>query len=170
MEHADEEEFIAEEDSEATSAAVGKLREKLKKAVEEKQEYLEGWQRSRADFANFKREEALMHTDKEARIKADFIEKLLPLFDSIELARHHEVSETTATLERQFLNSLKDIGIERFGLQGEKFDPYKHEALRESPTDKIELDHTILEVQRSGYRTGETIIRPAYVTIASYQK
>ena len=68
------------------------------------------------------------------------------------------------------LNSLKDMGIERFGLQGEKFDPHKHEALRESSTDKVEFDHTILEVQRSGYKVGDTIIRPAYVTIASYKK
>lgn len=163
-------EFVDEEEAEGGPAALAKLRAKLKKAVEEKQEYLEGWQRARADFANFKREEALIHHDREDRVKADFIEKLLPLFDSIELARRHEVSETTATLERQFLSSLKDMGIERFGLQGEKFDPHKHEALRESPTDKVEFDHTILEVQRSGYKVGDTIIRPAYVTIASYKK
>ena len=64
-----EEEFVPEDETEEGPVLVKKLRERLKKAVEEKQEYLEGWQRARADFANFKKEEALMHADKEARIK-----------------------------------------------------------------------------------------------------
>ena len=60
-----EEEFIPEDEQEEGPGALKKLREKLKKAVEEKQEYLEGWQRSRADFANYKREEASIHGDRE---------------------------------------------------------------------------------------------------------
>ena len=70
----DEEEFVPEDEAEEGPGLVKKLREKLKKAVEEKQEYLEGWQRARADFANYKREEAGLHTDKEARIKANLVE------------------------------------------------------------------------------------------------
>ena len=65
-----ENEFVPEEEAEQGPALIKKLREKLKKAIEEKQEYLDGWQRSRADFANFKKEEATRETEKETSAKA----------------------------------------------------------------------------------------------------
>ena len=157
---ASEEEFVPEEEAEEGPAALKKLREKLKKAVEEKQEYLEGWQRSRADFANYKREEASMHADKESRITADFVEQLLPALDALELALKHEESPTLKMLEKQFLEALKRIGVERFGAVGEEFDPHRHEAL----AMRTET-HTIQSVERSGYAISDKIIRPAQVII-----
>ena len=68
-----EEEFVPEDEG-SGPAALKSLREKLKKAVEEKQEYLEGWQRARADLANYKREEAQAHGEKEERMLASFVE------------------------------------------------------------------------------------------------
>jgi molecular chaperone GrpE len=155
-----EEEFIPDDEAEEGPGALKKLREKLKKAVEEKQEYLEGWQRSRADFANYKREEASMHGDKEERIKAKFIEEFLPALDALELSLKHEDSPTLRMIEKQFLDSLKRLGIERFGKTGEEFDPYLHEALA-----KQSEDHVITSVERSGYRSGDAVIRPAQVII-----
>lgn len=157
--NASEEEFVPEE-AEQGPAALKSLREKLKKAVEEKQEYLEGWQRSRADFANFKREEALIQSDKEARLKAEFIEVMLPALDALELSLKHEDSATLKMIEKQFLDALKSFGVERFGKVGEAFDPHTHEALAQKGED-----HTVISVERSGYRAGEKIIRPAQVII-----
>ncbi|MDB5225429.1 MAG: GrpE protein molecular chaperone GrpE [Candidatus Adlerbacteria bacterium] len=155
-----EEEFIPEDEAEEGPGALKKLREKLKKAVEEKQEYLEGWQRSRADFANYKREEVSMHGDKAERIKADLIESLLPALDALELSLKHEDSATLKMIEKQFLSSLKELGIERFGKKGEEFDPHTHEALA-----KQSEDHVVVSVERSGYKSGDKIIRPAQVII-----
>jgi molecular chaperone GrpE len=157
----DNEEFIDEEESEGGGmATLKRLREKLAKAVQEKQEYLEGWQRSRADFANFKREEALMHADREARITSDLFEALLPALDALELALKHEETPTLKMLEKQFTDSLRKIGVERFGKVGEPFDHYKHEALAEKGSEqKVE------SVERSGYSIGEKVIRPAQVII-----
>lgn len=165
-----EEEFIPEDEG-ATSAtdeenqgsgpgALKKLREKLKKAVEEKQEYLEGWQRARADFANYKREEANIHGDREERIKAGFIEGLLPALDTLELSLKHHDDPTLKMIEKQFLDSLKRLGIERFGKIGEEFDPVLHEALA-----KQSEEHVVISVERSGYKVNDTIIRPAQVII-----
>ncbi|HEY5383007.1 MAG TPA: nucleotide exchange factor GrpE [Candidatus Paceibacterota bacterium] len=173
MEHSDEEEFIAEEDSEAGSAAVGKLRDKLKKAVEEKQEYLEGWQRARADFANFKREEALMHHDKEARIKSDMVESLIPTLDTFEMALKHTKGDESKGLQiiyKQFLNSLKSMGVEKYGAPGDTFNPHTYEALREVATSDQIQDHTVESVERSGYAAGEKIIRPAQVSVYVYKQ
>jgi molecular chaperone GrpE len=84
-EDAFESEFVDEEEAELTPASVKRLREKLKKAVEEKQEYLDGWQRARADFVNYKKEEANMHTDRLDRLRSGFVEELLPALDALEL-------------------------------------------------------------------------------------
>ncbi len=159
METSDEE-FVSEEEAEEGPALIKKLRERLKKAVEEKQEYLEGWQRSRADFANFKREEASMHQDKEDRIVADFVESLLPALDALELSLKHEQTPTLTMLEKQFVESLRKAGVERFGTVGDDFDPHKHEALA-----KRGEDHKVESVERSGYSIGKKIIRPAQVII-----
>ncbi len=155
-----EDEFVPEEESEVGPALVKRLREKLKKAVEEKQEYLEGWQRARADFANYKKEEATLHADREDRIKAHIVEELLPALDALELSLKHEKNPTLQMIERQFLDALKRMGVERFGSVGEEFDPTVHEALAKNGED-----HTITEIARSGYKIDNTIIRAAQVIL-----
>jgi molecular chaperone GrpE len=66
---------------------------------------------------------------------------------------------------KQLLGGLKSLGVEQFGKAGEKFDPYKYEALREVATTENEKDHTVESVERSGYSIGERIIRPAQVSV-----
>lgn len=159
METSDEE-FVSEEETDNGPAALKKLRERLNKAIEEKQEYLEGWQRARADFANYKREEASMHGDKQERTKAKLLEELLPALDTLELSLKHHDSPELKMIEKQFLDSLKRLGIERFGSMGEEFDPNKHEALA-----KQSDEHIVTSVERSGYKLNDIIIRPAQVII-----
>ncbi len=161
-----EEEFVAEEEAEQGPAAIKSLRDKLKKAVAEKQEYLEGWQRARADLVNYKREEAQAHDEKETRILANFVESLLPALDAFEMALKHAPSDELELVHKQLLGSLKSIGVEQFGATGEDFDPHKHEALA-----KRGDDHKVESVERSGYaihsdgQAGDKIIRPAQVII-----
>ena len=154
-----EEEFVPEE-AEESIGAVKKLREKLKKAVEEKQEYLEGWQRSRADFANYKREEAGIYSSREESAKADFIEHLLPTLDAFEMALKHATSPELEIVHKQLTVSLKKMGVEQFGTMGEAFDHHRHEALAQK-----EDGEKVVEVMRSGYSVGNKIIRPAQVII-----
>jgi molecular chaperone GrpE len=161
-EHEDEivEEFIDEDEAEATPAALKKVREKLKEAIKEKQDNLDGWQRARADFANFKRQEALINADKEARIVSDLIEALLPALDTLELTLKHEDTPTNRMLQAQFLDSLARLNVKKFGAVGDTFDPHKHEALVQKGDENI-----IESVERSGYSVDEKIIRPAQVII-----
>ena len=159
METSDEE-FVSEEETEEGPALIKKLREKLKKAVEEKQEYLEGWQRARADLVNYKREEAQAHGEKEERMLAGFVESLLPALDSFELALRHTPGKELQLVHKQLLDSLHKIGVEQFGKAGEEYDPHKHEALVQKGEGT-----TIESVERSGYAIGDKIIRPAQVII-----
>lgn len=155
-----EEEFVPEEEAESGPQALKSLREKLKKAVQEKQEYLEGWQRSRADLANFRKEMAQGHGESQERLKAELIEELIPALDVLELSVRHDANPTLKMLEKQFLDALKKLGIERFGEVGEEFDPHRHEAIAMKGEE-----HKVQSVERSGYRAGERIIRPAQVII-----
>lgn len=168
--NASEEEFVPEEEVEEGPGLVKRLRERLKKAVEEKQEYLEGWQRARADFANYKKEEALMHGDREDRIKAGLVEELLPVLDTLELSRRHGGGADIEMVYKQLLDSLRRLGVAQFGAPGEVFDPYTFEALEEVPTDEQERDHTVESIRRAGYRVEGKIIRPAQVAVYIYQK
>jgi molecular chaperone GrpE len=155
-----QEEFVPEDEVEEGPALVKKLRERLKKAVEEKQEYLEGWQRSRADFVNFKKEEAAARADKEDRIRISIIENLIPMLDTLEIGLKHEKNKTLEIVQKTFIDSLKRIGVERFGEIGEDFNPRIHEALA-----KEDNGEKIIRVERSGYKLNNHIIRPTQVII-----
>lgn len=173
-----DEEFVPEEEAESTPQALKSLREKLKKAVEEKQQYLEGWQRDRADFANYKREDASRGSEKETRLRAELAEALFPALDSFDMAfRSKSFMEGTnewkagiMSVYRELVRSLERFGIKLFTPLGEPFDPRRHEAVREVAVQKKEEDHTVVSVERSGYAVDDTIIRPAQVTIGSYKK
>ena len=156
-----EEEFVPEEEAESGPAAIKKLRERLKKAVEEKQQYLDALQRERADFVNYKKGEAASHGERGDKLKADLVEELLPALDALEMAlRHAPENKELKIVEQQFQSSLKKLGVERFGAEGEEFDPSIHEALQ-----KTGEDHIIKSVARSGYKIGNHIIRAAQVII-----
>lgn len=184
-----EEEFIAEEDQSrlvedeaeaeaASPAAIKSLRDKLKKAVAEKQEYLEGWQRTRADFVNYKKAEDSAHDERGARIKAEFVESLLPALDSFEMAFGAKWYQGAApewkggvmSIYRELVRSLERFGISLYTPLGEPFDPTKHEAVRETVVMEEKEDHTVVSVERSGYSVGDKIIRPAQVTVGVYNK
>lgn len=155
-----EEDFVVEDEEEQGPQAIKKLREKLTTAVKEKQEYLEGWQRSRADFANYKREEAGIHADRESRIKANLVEDLLPVLDTFEMALKHAPSKELELVHQQLIGALQKLGVQKFGVAGEQFDPHKHEALAQKGEG-----HTVESVERSGYSIENKIIRPAQVII-----
>lgn len=173
-----EDEFVPEEEAEAGPAALKSLREKLKESSAKSQEYLEGWQRARADLANYKKAEADAHGEREERIKAEFTESLLPALDAFEMALGAQWYQAAApewrsgvmSIYRELVRSLERFGVRLYTPLGEKFDPTKHEAVRETAVLSEEEDHVIVSVERSGYSIGEKIIRPAQVTVGVYNK
>ena len=172
-----EEEFFDEEGVEGDSASIKKLRDKLLKAIEEKQEYLDGWQRSRADLVNFKRDEMQREGEREVRSKVDFAEAVIPALDAFEMALEDKnfkegdenFKKGIQAVYTNLLKSLERLGITRFDPTGEPFSPHHFEALREIPTDDPQKDHTVESVHRPGYRIGERIVRAAQVSVYSHQ-
>jgi len=164
-----ETEFVPEEEAENPAALIKKLREKLHTAEKERGEYLEGWQRTRADFANLKRDEDMRKVHVEERIKASVGEDLVPVLDSFEMALSHNKTKELEVIYKQLLDSLKRLGVEQFGKVGDVCDPRKFEALQEVPAETEEQDTTVATVFRSGYSIGEYVIRPAQVSVYTYK-
>jgi molecular chaperone GrpE len=135
-----------------------KLREKLKKCVAEKQEYLDGWQRAKADFINFKKGEEVRVGELMRFAKKDFIVNTLPVLDSLNVASGDEDVER---ILEQFLSILKKEGVEEINPRGVDFDPNLHEAVEmvDGPEGEV------VEVSQKGYTLNGKVIRAARVKV-----
>jgi molecular chaperone GrpE len=131
--------------------------EELKKELQEckklQREYLAGWQRARADFLNYKKQELERIEELGNLAKAKVILKILPILDNLERAKNQvpedlknsDWVEGILQIENQFRNFLKEEGVEEIKTEGEKFDPNFHEAVEEIET-KDKKSGEILEV------------------------
>ncbi len=148
---------------------LAKLREELSVCRKEKQEYMDGWQRAKADYVNLlKRFETETKTAKVGgMVKA--VEALLPAFDALERSKEHgEIPEGFLAIARQLENAFTSLGLEEIGKVGEQFNPNFHEALGQDPTDRAETDDTITAVLEKGWKIGDVVIRPAKVRVAHF--
>ncbi len=168
------EETTEDGDTLPTKDVVKKLREDLKKAREEKQEYLTGWQRAKADYVNLERSEETKRKELRAHITAGFVEELLPTLDSFDMAfANTEAWEKVDAnwrsgveyIYQQLVRTVEDYGVKKVGVLGEVFNPTLHEAIEMVPTEHEDQDHTIASVIQYGYIAGERIIRPARVKV-----
>lgn len=165
----EEEDLIYEEDQGAE--LVKKLRTKLKKCEEEKKEYLDGWQRVKAEGINARKEESARLATARERAVESFIEELLPALDSFDMAFKDASWEKADPkwkqgieyIHTQLLQVLATRGIESYGEVGEAFDPTCHDAAQKG---KGERPGTILEVIQRGYKHEQSILRPARVIVA----
>ncbi|MEK7553771.1 MAG: nucleotide exchange factor GrpE, partial [Patescibacteria group bacterium] len=132
-------------------------------------EYMDGWQRAKADYVNaLKRFETDSKTS-ELRGKVRAVETLLPAFDALERAKEHgDVPEGFMGIAKQLEGAFASLGLEEVGKVGEKFDPAIHEALGQDTTDTLENDDTVTVVLEKGWRIGDDIIRPAKVRVGHF--
>lgn len=170
-----EPQYIPEDDAQESAAGtVKKLKKQLKAAKEEKQEYLDGWQRERADFANYKREmEKYLESAREAA-REDIILQLLSVFDNMELMVKHVPEDIEGTewykgvkhVYTQFQQTLKAIGLEEIECEGKEFDPTMHEAIEgPSSAEGREGTEVVREVVQKGYKMGGKVLRVAKVKV-----
>ncbi|MEE2568859.1 nucleotide exchange factor GrpE [Pseudarthrobacter sp. J64] len=95
------------------------------------------------------------------------LNSLLPVLDDIDAARQHGDLEDGpfAAIAAKLENALKTYSLVRIDETGVEFDPTIHEALIQQPGEDIEVD-TVSQVLRSGYKTGERVLRAAQVIVA----
>jgi molecular chaperone GrpE len=95
------------------------------------------------------------------------LNSLLPVLDDVDAARQHGdlADGPFAAIATKLENALKTYGLVRIDETGVEFDPTIHEALIQQPGDDIEVD-TVSQVLRSGYKSGERVLRAAQVIVA----
>ena len=158
---------------------IKKLREDIKKLQKEKEEYLTGWQRAKADYVNLQKELDASKINIAIISKEKMTENLLPTLDSFEMAfsnKEHwdkidkDWQNGITSIYQQFISGLAMSGIEKIDKDNITFDPSIHQSISVVETEEKEKDHTVEKILQVGYKIGERIIRPAKVTIYEYQK
>lgn len=150
----------------AEDTKVKKLKKEIETLRAEKQENMDGWQRSKADYVNaLRRFEDEKKGAKDAGIEKA-VEALLPAFDAIERAKAHgEVPPGFEAIVRQLESAFAALGLEPVGAIGDAFDPMLHEALGQDAVETDALDDTVTTVLETGWKRGERVIRPAKVKV-----
>ena len=183
LEHED---VVSEPDSEMSEDTVNEpdnvidieegtnLMQALIDAQKEAQANQDGWQRARAEFANYKKRVDRERTELFQRATLDTLKELLPVIDDFDRAFENipeELAENpwiggVSMIQRKFGTLLEKYEIEPIDPSGELFDPNLHEAVGTDDTDEVESGHVSVTLQK-GYKAGNQVLRPAMVKVAN---
>lgn len=154
--------------------ALKKLREKLKVCVAEKQKYLDGWQRDKADFVNSKRRDDEAQKEFIKFSNLNLISELIPVLDSYNMAMgNKEVWEKVDKnwrigveyIYNQLKKILEDNGLQEIDPIGKKFDPMQDEAIEYVKIEEEVKDHTVVSVIQKGYSLNGKILKAPKVRV-----
>ncbi len=152
------------------------LERELAESKARAEEHLYNWQRSAADFSNYRR-----RTDEERATVSQFsnamlITKLLEVLDDFDRAlenvpadAHDPWIEGVKLVERKLRSVLESEGVTPIEAVGKPFDPNLHEAVAHEETTEYPDNTVIGEVQR-GYRLHDRVLRPSLVRVANNPK
>jgi molecular chaperone GrpE len=142
----------------------------LVKCEKERQEYLAGWQRAKADFLNYKKEEMARFSDMARYGSEDLIRDLITVLDNFDLGlraleRAGPVEKGVYMIRTHLDDIVKKRGVEKIQVAiGSLFDPSVAEAIAEG-----ESEHppgSVIEIIEPGYKLYDKILRPVRVRIA----
>lgn len=149
------------------------LRQALKKAEAKAAEYLDGWQRAQAEFANYKKRNEKERKELFELANAALITRLLPILDDFERAFQtlpRSLANLTwvdgiALIYRKMQATFEEEGVSTIETEGKSFDPRLHEAVSYEESEGHEEGQIIGEVQK-GYKLHDRVLRPALVRVA----
>lgn len=145
----------------------------LEKATAQSATNLEGWQRERAEFLNYKRRIDREQLLQRQYLTGEVIKKYLVVLDDLDLALKNQPkegegaawAEGISLITRKLQSIIDSEGIERINQDNVPFDPNLHEAISNEENLAFESGY-IIEVVRQGYKLGDRILRPAMVRVA----
>ena len=161
----------------AAQAKLKKLKGELEKIKKERQEFLDGWQRCKADAVNARKDMESKAARSAEILREALVHDIIPALDSFDMAAGSEawteVSDGWRSgmehVRNQLLDALKSHGIERIGRVGDAFDPALYEAVEERE-DIAGEPGTVARIVRYGYRAGEKVLRPAQIVLKSFSQ
>ena len=162
-----------EEEGAPSEDSIASLKEERDRLRNEADEYLDGWQRARAEFSNFKKRMDREVGEIRARVMCEMSARYLGVLDDLERAlaeRNNEDAnqawaEGIELIYQKLEAILASEGIEPIPAEGELFDPNFHEAISYEDSDEHEDGQVIAVIQR-GYKLGDRVVRPALVRVA----
>ena len=134
---------------------------------------LDGWQRARAEFANYKKRVEGQLRDSYQNAAADVLTGVLPILDDFDraianipadLAENNWVAGTSM-IQRKLVKLLDDYGVTPVDPTGQPFDPTRDEAVGVDD-DTEHPSGTVTVTLARGYKVGERTLRPAMVRVA----
>ena len=135
--------------------------------AEEAEELRNDLRRLQAEYVNYRK-----RVERDRAVAGEMavigvLNSLLPVLDDVDAARQHGdlADGPFAAIAAKLENALKTYGLVRIDETGVEFDPTIHEALIQQPGPDVEID-TVSQVLRSGYRSGERVLRAAQVIVA----
>ncbi len=134
------------------------------------QQYLEGWQRAKADFENYKKDEMKRLQTILMSANEQLIKEQLTVLDSFDLAlasmeKEGKADKGVYLIRSQFEDTLKKFGLERVVVSvGKPFDPSLQEAVASVESDQ--KSETVVEEIERGYTLNGKLIRPARVKVS----
>ena len=128
-----------------------------------------------AEFDNFKRRTAKEKTQIYTNAAADVVEAVLPFIDNMARATSAEVTSEDAKqllegiklVERQFMETLKSLGVEEIKAVGEKFDPNLHNAVMHVDDEAVDGEEIVVEEFMKGYMYKDKVVRHSTVKVAN---
>lgn len=152
---------------------IAQLTAQLEAALQEAADNKSGWQRTAADFANFRR-----RTDEERSrdlgiANEGLLFKVIGVADDLGLALDHAPPELAASpwvegvaaIDRKLRQLLESEGVTPIEAVGREFDPREHDAVIHEPTTEVP-DGVVLRDLRRGYLLRDRVLRPALVAVA----
>jgi molecular chaperone GrpE len=137
-------------------------------------EYLDGWQRAKAEFTNYRKRQERERDLNRFETVGRVAKRYLPIIDDIERALKESPAEGdgaawAAGIElvyRKLINILEAEGVTPIEAEDQMFDPNLHEAVVQSESEDHESGQ-VIEVLQTGYRMGDRVLRPAMVRVAA---
>jgi len=146
------------------------LEQKTREAVAANEKYL----RAAADFDNYRKRTQRDLADFRRYANEQLVLDLLSVVDHLGFALKHagETGEAVQGMKqgvelvyKQFRDVLEKYGVKTFAAEGEPFDPAKHEAMMQVPTNDVP-ENTVVQVMQEGYLYHEKVLRHAKVGVS----
>ena len=150
------------------------LGQELEETRAREAEYLDGWQRARAELSNARKRFQREQQNAYANAKTGVLTSFLPIVDDFERALDTAPEslskepwfEGLELILRKHQRFLEQAGVEPIEAVGQEFDPFFHEAVTHEPSETVPQGHVIAELQR-GYKVGDRVLRPSMVRVSS---
>ena len=148
---------------------IATLEEELSKQEEKTQEYVSYSQRLQADFENFKKISEKQNKEIIKFANENLIKNILDSYEDLGRAlenssNYDELKEGIELINNKLKDALKKEGLEEIPTKGEKFDPFKHEALMVEENEKIDNGYIIDELMK-GYTLKDKVIKYSKVKV-----